>query len=95
MNALPLFKGGVAQSDGRGYMVHRSQELFHSRKGDWKLIFGSGSGGLVKNAGESDPSAWQLYNLGSDPGEKDNLYRQFPEIDSNLEKLLKLEQEKE
>jgi arylsulfatase A-like enzyme len=95
LNALPLFLGNEASPDGREYLVHRSQTLFHSRKGDWKLIFGSGSGGLEKHAGKSDPDAWQLYDLKQDPGEKTNLYRQYPEVDETLEQILIREQAKE
>ncbi len=94
LNALPLFLGDSSGPDGREYLVHRSQVLFHSRKGEWKLIFGSGSGGLEKHAGKSDPDAWQLYNLKQDPGEKNNLYTQFPEIEENLERILKKEKQK-
>ena len=88
INALPLLMGKEGSSNIRDYLVHRSQTLFHSRKGDWKLIFGSGSGGLEKNSGKSDPDAWQLYNLGNDPSELENLYRQYPEIEESLEQLL-------
>lgn len=94
ISALPLLMGKDSDSGTRDYLVHHSQTLFHSRKGDWKLIFGSGSGGLEKNSGKSDPDAWQLYNLGSDPSELNNLYRQYPEIEESLEQLLIHEKKK-
>ncbi len=94
ISALPLFLGKEPGETARDFLVHRSQTLFHSRKGDWKLIFGSGSGGLEKKVGKSDPDAWQLYNLRDDPGEKVNRFRQYPEVEANLEKLFVREKEK-
>jgi len=92
INALPMF---LDEAPGRDYLVLRSQRLFHTRKGDWKLIFGSGSGGLEKHAGKSDLDAWQLYNLKNDPGERENLFRKHPELEGNLEELLHREKTKQ
>ena len=57
------------------------------RQGPWRLY-------KFYFDGPNQEHRYELYNLDDDPGEKDNLYRQFPEIESSLEKLLKLEQGK-
>ena len=53
----------------------------------WKLIEGSGYGGLHfryseedKPAGKESESAGELYDIMSDPGEQYNLYKEHPEI---------------
>lgn len=46
------------------------------RQGDWKLIFGAGSGGWTKGR---DPEPIQLYNLSTDLSEMDNVAGQNPD----------------
>ena len=43
------------------------------RKGDWKLIFSSGSGGRANPPGKNFRGDYQLYNLKKDLSEKNNL----------------------
>jgi len=73
---------------GRDILVnHSHQGVFALRKGDWKLILSDRSGGfsdgLNKN-GYGIETSGQLYNLANDPGEKNNLYTQHPEIVGEL-----------
>ena len=68
----------------RKQAVHHShQGLFAIRKGDWKLILGSGSGGFSQPRGEilepGEEGPMQLYLLSEDPGERRNLVDDFPE----------------
>jgi arylsulfatase A-like enzyme len=68
------------------------------RKGDWKYIDHSGSGGNRYEADASlkafeipddHPDAkGQLYDLASDPGERNNLFETFPERVAELKGLL-------
>ncbi|MGJ8697450.1 MAG: sulfatase-like hydrolase/transferase [Verrucomicrobiaceae bacterium] len=59
----------------RGPIVHHSLDgMFAIREGDWKLIFGIGSGGFSGAAGEgsesvTDNTPQRLYNLATNPGE--------------------------
>ncbi|MGB1259021.1 MAG: sulfatase-like hydrolase/transferase [Akkermansiaceae bacterium] len=59
----------------RGPIVHHSLSgMFAIREGDWKLIFGTGSGGFSGAAGEgsnskTDNTPQRLYNLASNPAE--------------------------
>ena len=106
-NGLPLFFGEPASDDGRVDMVHEAQGTFHARKGDWKLIFGvskydrflldeSQQQSLAKSKnGLTDPSTWALYNVADDPGEKNNLIKERPEIAKELEALFKRESSKQ
>ena len=70
---------------------HAGDGTFAIRKGEWKLILGKGSGGLSKVAGIEGPTVktpGQLYNLATDPYEKNNLYSQHPEVVRELSALL-------
>ena len=68
------------------------------RKGEWKYVDHKGSGGnnYARNKKlnalvlpEKAPNApGQLYNLAKDPGEKNNLYHQHPEIVKELKAKL-------
>ena len=63
------------------------------RKGDWKLIFGRGSGGFVTKdrSGDfdnKDTYPAQLYDLATDPGETRNLYQEKPAVAAELRELM-------
>lgn len=81
----------------RKQAVHHSlRGLFAIRKGDWKLILGSGSGGFSQPRGEIvEPGAdgpMQLYLLSEDPGERRNLVNDFPERKQELlDELMRLQ----
>ncbi|MFK7846687.1 MAG: arylsulfatase [Rhodothermales bacterium] len=78
-----ILLGSQSESPIREAIVHHSLDgTFAIRQGNWKLILGKDSGGFSKNlASENTPveTAGQLYDLSSDPGEKSNLYAQYPE----------------
>ncbi|MCB1097772.1 MAG: arylsulfatase [Verrucomicrobiae bacterium] len=66
---VPILRGD--ESPVRNHAVSCSiQGLPGLRKGDWKLIFGPGSGGWTKGG---DEQQMQLYNLAADPSETNNL----------------------
>jgi arylsulfatase A-like enzyme len=66
---------------------HSSKGFFAVRKGDWKLIEKRGSGGfsipVVIEPNVGDPMG-QLYNIGEDPSETNNLYNEKPELVKEL-----------
>ena len=71
------------------HLVHHSGNgLFAIRQGPWKLILGKGSGGFTPYQPPADAPAGQLYNLRSDPGEQNNLYRQYPDRVAELTRRL-------
>jgi len=71
-------------------MHHSIDGLFALRKGKWKLIFGRGSGGWTHPSrvpvGDGEP-AGQLYDLETDPSEKNNVFADHPEV---VESMLEL-----
>ena len=92
---------GNANEPLRPYVLHQTISLaLGIREGDWKYLDHMGSGGSNYNRDgewglkqyalpEKAPNApGQLYNLKSDPGEKDNLYFKRPEIVKRLKRLL-------
>ena len=89
-NLLPLWQ---ADKPVRNAIVHHSgRGMFAIRRGDWKLILGLGTGGFTEPWWKIEPKAGQpagqLYHLGRDPGEKDNVYLQHPEVVQSLTALL-------
>ncbi|QDV36768.1 sulfatase family protein [Tautonia plasticadhaerens] len=91
----PLLRGESPREAIRPATVHHSvQGMFAIRVGDWKLIEGLGSGGFTAprsidpaSIGPDAPTG-QLYHLGEDPGEEENLWNERPEIVSRLTKQL-------
>lgn len=68
---LPLLRG---ESVSRPPIVHHSvRGMFSLRKGEYKLVFGNGSGGREKPAGKKFEQPYSLFNLKADPQEKTDL----------------------
>ena len=85
LSLLPLLRG--EDREIRETAVSQSARgLLAVRRGPWKLIFGKGSGGW--SPGEAAHPA-QLYNLGDDLPERQNLYADQPEIVTQLDELMK------
>ena len=96
-NMLPLLKGEPLDGPFREATVHHSIDGdFAIRKGDWKLIMTSGSGGwsfpTTKQIKSIDSlknlPPIQLYNLKTDPSEEINLQKEKPEKVAELQSLL-------
>jgi arylsulfatase A len=89
---LPLFSKSTENQHKRTFTIHHSiNGSFAIRKGVYKFIFTSDSGGWSfprpsKKEGQGLPQ-FQLYNLEDDPGETTNLYGQLPKIESELTAL--------
>ena len=99
-NMLPALLG-EATAPIRPYLLtqaFRGANTLAIRRGPWKYLDHSGSGG---NRYENNPSlksfilpdtvpdaSAQLYNLDTDPGETKNLYAEHPEIAKELKALL-------
>lgn len=96
VSALPLLKGGnAAYRESHAIIHHSSLGQFAVRRGDWKLLLHSGSGGnnYGVNSGRRaeayantlekrafDTEDRQLYNMRLDIGETQNLASDYPEI---------------
>ena len=98
VSVLPVLFGRQGKAPLRQYTLHQTISLALAiRKGPWKYLDHKGSGGNSYQAGEMKPFALpdtapnapgQLYNLETDPGERDNLYFKHPEIVNELKSLL-------
>ncbi len=84
---LPVLQGEHPEDKPiRGPMVINAgskPSMLTIRYGDWKLITGLGSGGFSRPKSiepQQDGPTGQLYNLASDPGEKNNLFLQNPKV---------------
>ena len=91
-NMLPVLLGTQGDEPVRQYLLQQTISLAMSiRDGTWKYLDHRGSGGNdYDRAGEwgmrpyqledTDPTApGQLYNLATDPGERLNLYSEYPD----------------
>jgi arylsulfatase A-like enzyme len=88
---LPALRGEKAA--GRAHLVsHSINGTFAIRQGDWKLILAPGSGGWSEPTPGSPQAkgspARQLYDLRSDPGERQNLILEHPRRAGELVSLL-------
>ncbi len=95
---LPVLIGEQGDEPVRRYTLHQTISLALAiRRGPWKYLDHQGSGGnkytrsgLTQYAlPDTAPEApGQLYNLDTDPGERDNLYFKHPEIVEELKSQL-------
>jgi arylsulfatase A len=85
---LPLLLGEKLDGPLREATVHHSiNGMFAIRQGNWKYIDGKGSGGWSGRGKEGDPTM-QLFHLGDDPSEENNVYEKHPEIVERLGAIL-------
>jgi len=91
ISMLPLFQG--AETPIRDYVINHSiTGKFAIRDGQWKLVLCPGSGGWTQKDAEAAQKGLplvQLYDMQTDPGEKVNLYAQYPERVKTLVARLK------
>jgi hypothetical protein len=91
-NTLPALLGKKSNVSVRDALVSHSENgTFAIRQGNWKLILDNKtSGGWVEPAGERPQpgSPGQLYNLDSDPYEKNDLWEEHQDIVERLTHLL-------
>jgi arylsulfatase A-like enzyme len=87
---LPVFEGKTSYNKERVVVHHSVNGTFAIRKGDWKLIDASGSGGwsLPEDKCNEDAAPQQLYNMKTDISETNNVYKEFPDIAKELNLLL-------
>ncbi len=91
---LPALLGQTATARP-GIMTLSSRGALTLREGDWKFISALGSGGFSppnKQAPTPGGPTGQLYHLGRDPGEQNNLWQQEPEVVARLSARLKAAQ---
>jgi arylsulfatase A len=92
VSILPALTGQASQSLREAVVHHSINGSFAVRRGPWKLILTSSSGGWSDPrpntpAAKALPSV-QLYDLSSDAAERNNLEAQQPEVVARLTKLL-------
>ncbi|RCH54354.1 hypothetical protein DJ568_13785 [Mucilaginibacter hurinus] len=88
----PILKGKNTKKPVRPSIIfHSSRGNLAIEKGNWKYIDCNNSGGSLKNPLVKDTiyaTPGQLYNIQTDPAEKDNLYAKYPQKVRELAALL-------
>ena len=86
-NILPVLTGENSGPVRESVIHHSGSGVFSIRRANWKLIMGRGSGGFTWPK-KIDPAPGkpkgQLYDMDSDPAEKNNLWDSEPGIRKNL-----------
>lgn len=98
VNILPVLLGKDGGKPIREYTLHQTISLALAiRQGSWKYLDHRDSGGNSYGKGALQPFALpdaaptapgQLYNLDTDPGERNNLYFKHPDVVRKLKSLL-------
>lgn len=91
-NLLPaLLKRNYRKTIREATVHHSINGSFTIRRGEWKLLLAPGSGGWsAPKPGEDEGlPAVQLYRLGDDPAERNNLYAEYPEVVEELTELMR------
>ncbi len=84
---LPALLGEPIQSTRHGVIHHSFSGHFAYRTGNWKLLLAKGSGGWSspkENQVADDAPKAQLYDLGEDVGEQNNLFTSKPQVVQEL-----------
>jgi len=88
---LPALHGRPIETTREGVIHHSISGHFAYRAGDWKLVLARGSGGWSspkeRQVPDDAPRA-QLYNMGEDQREQNNLYLARPELAKRLLAML-------
>lgn len=79
-------RGGKSDKVRLGVINHSAAGFFAIRRGPWKLVLASGSGGRQKPRGKSFEKPYHLYELNKDPSEANNLIDKNAEIAAEMEK---------
>lgn len=72
-----------------GVINHSASGTFAIRRGAWKLVLGSGSGGRQQPKGKRFEKPYHLYNLAEDPGETKNVIEEKADVAKEMEEELK------
>ena len=93
INQSPLLFTPKLESPPRNTLItSNNSKYFGVRRGQWKMITGLGSGGFTQprdiKPREGGPSG-QLFNLGEDLAETNNVWQENPEIVRQLELILR------
>ena len=62
--------------------------MFGLRDGDWKMVFGNGSGGRERPRGEPFQEPYFLFDLVADPAETRNVIDQNPDVAARMTEAL-------
>lgn len=91
-NLWPAYTSNLKTPIREAVVHHSFHGMFAIRKGKWKYTPELGSGGFTKPLSiepKPNETPGTLYDMINDPEEKNNLYKEHPEIVEELEQLLK------
>lgn len=86
VSMLPLWNG-TADKTRQDLIHHSGRGCYSLRRGDWKMEFCQGAGGMEPEKTDPCKPAYQLYNMAGDVTERHNLYGTQPQIEQELLEL--------
>lgn len=81
---LPLLQGRKRLVPRAPVIHHSANGMFSLREGQWKMVFGNGSGGRQQPRGKPFEKPYALFDLEQDPSETTNVIDAHPEIAQRL-----------
>lgn len=85
---LPMLKNEEITLKREPVVHHSINGTFSLREGDWKIVFGNGSGGRQKPIGRPFEEPFFLFNLKNDPSETKNIIDKHPDVAVRMKKKL-------
>jgi len=85
---LPLLRGRKPETPRAPVIHHSANGMFSLREGQWKMVFGNGSGGRQKPRGKPFQKPYFLFDLEQDPSETTNVIDAHPKTAQRLTERL-------
>jgi arylsulfatase A-like enzyme len=86
----PLLRGDESTYSRPPVVHHSGNGMFALRDGEWKLVFGDGSGGREKPVGKPFERPYQLFNIDKDVVESSDVVKEFPDVKGRMEEELEV-----
>jgi len=85
---LPLMQRKDWSTQRAPVIHHSANGMFSLREGQWKMVFGNGSGGRQQPRGKPFQKPYFLFDLEKDPSETTDVIEKYPQVAKRLTERL-------